>query len=417
VIGLFLRFVQAGISLRGASRVLALIIEALGLPFDAPHWTTGRLWLLRFGLAQLNAHKTKASDWVWMIDHSVQIGPQKVLLIIGIRQEALPERGQSLRLEDMELIVLESMESSTREDVADRLMEAANRTCVPRAIVNDQGSDLTGGVEIFQKTHTKTLAIHDTKHKAACLLKARLERNPRWQSFATRVGQARCAIQQTEQAPLVPPGPRPKSRFMNLGPQLKWATKVLAVVDHPPASVLAKTTPARLEEKLGWVREYREELTEWAQWQTIVDETNALVASHGLDETTVTVLKQQLKKRLPPKQRTAGSRQLVKDLTKFVGEQASQVPKGERLPGSTEVLESCFGKYKALEKHHAKSGFTSLLLGIGALIGKVTTEAVGSAMRAIPAQDVRDWCEEHLGKTFFAQRRAAFATQASAQQK
>jgi hypothetical protein len=417
VIELFLRFVQVGISLRGASRVLTLIFEAFGLPFDAPHWTTGRLWLLRFGLARLNANKSKASDWVWMLDHSVQIGPQKVLLIIGIRQQALPQRGQSLRLEDMELIALEAMESSTREDVAVRLMEAAHRTSVPRAIVNDQGSDLTGGVELFRQTYPETLAILDTKHKAACLLKARLERNPRWQSFATRVGQTRCAIQQTEQAPLVPPGPRPKSRFMNLGPQLKWATKVLAVVDHPPTSVLAKTTPARLEEKLGWLRAYREELAEWGQWQTIVDETNAHVARHGLDATTVTVLNQELEKRLPSEQRTAGGRQLVEDLTKFVGDQASKVPKGERLPGSTEVLESCFGKFKALEKHHAKSGFTSLLLGIGALIGKMTTETIESAMRAIPAQDVRDWCEEHLGKTFYGQRRAAFATQASAQQK
>ncbi len=397
--------------------MLALIVEAFGLPFDAPHWTTGRLWLLRFGLARLNATKTKASDWVWMIDHSVQIGSQKVLLIIAIRQEALPQPGQSLRLEDMELIALEMMVSSTREEVANRLIEAAHRTSVPRAILNDQGSDLTGGVEIFRKTHPETLAILDTKHKAACLLKARLERNPRWQSFVTRVGQTRCAIQQTEAAPLVPPGPRPKSRFMNLGPQLKWATKVLAVVDHPPASVLAKTTSTRLEEKLGWLREYREELTEWGQWQTIVEETNAFVANHGLDETTVTELVQRLEQRLPPNQRTGESQQLVEDLTKFVGEQASQVPKGERLPGSTEVLESCFGKFKALEKHHAKSGFTSLLLGIGALIGKMRTETVASAMRAIPTQEVRDWCDEALGETFYTQRRAAFATAASAQQK
>ena len=59
---------------------------------------------------------------------------------------------------------------------------------------------------------------------------------------------------------------------MNLGPQLDWAEKVLAVVDHRPGAMLERTTPERLEEKLGGVRQYREELAEWRQWQDLVDE-------------------------------------------------------------------------------------------------------------------------------------------------
>jgi hypothetical protein len=39
---------------------------------------------------------------------------------------------------------------------------------------------------------------------------------------------------------------------------------------------------------------------------------------------------------------------------------------GERLPGTTEVLESCFGKLKGLEDGQSKSGFTGLVLSLGA---------------------------------------------------
>jgi hypothetical protein len=412
VISLFLRCVQAGISLRGTSRVLALLVDAFGLPFDVPHWTTGRLWCQRFGLAQRNAPKERAEDWAWLIDHSVQIGTQKVLVILGLRLRDLPPPGQCLTHDRMQLIALEPMESSTRQDVADRLEAAARSTCVPRAIVDDHGVDLTGGVALFQADHPETVEIYDIKHKAACLLKARLEEDPRWQAFNTWTGRVRCAIQQTELAALVPPGVRLKARFMNLGPQLDWAEMILAVVDHRPEAVLKQTTPARLEEKLGEVRQYRAELARWRQWQDLVDEAVAWVGAFGLSSDSTPELHRLLEPgRLAPEVRC-----LAEDLIAFVEGQSRQARPGERLPGSTEVLESCFGKYKALEKGQSRGGFTGLLASFGAFLTRATTEAVEQAMRAVPTQEVWDWCDEHLGETVFARRLEAFAAARMAQQ-
>lgn len=413
VISLFLRFVETGISLRGASRVLALLAEIFGAPFVAPHWTTGRLWLQRFGLAQLDAPKDIATDWAWMIDHSVQIGQQKVLVILGIRLQDLPPPGQCLTHDQMELITLEPMDNSTRQDVADRLEQAAKNTCVPRVIIDDHGSDLNGGVALFQQAHPETVEIYDIKHKAACLLKARLEKDPQWQSFNTWVGRVRCSIQQTELAALVPPGSRPKARFMNLGPQLDWAEKVLAVVDHRPEAILEQTTPERLEEKLGGVRLYREELAQWRQWQELVDEAVEQIGAFGLDRDSTP----ELHRRLEPWRLSEKSRSLAEDLLAFVEEQSSRARPGERLPGSTEVLESCFGKYKALEKGQSQGGFTSLLTAFGSLLATATSRTVKQAMQAVPTRKVGEWCQKHLGKTVFAQRREIFAAATKAQQK
>src|SRR5258708_27722461 len=139
VITLFLGLVQLGVSLRATSRVLDFMARFFGLPFSAPDWTTGRMWLLRFGLAQLNAPKDQADDWAWLIDHSVQIGKQKVLAIVGIRLLSLPMPERFLKPDDLVLIELVPMETSTREDVAARLEATAARTMVPRAIVDDHG--------------------------------------------------------------------------------------------------------------------------------------------------------------------------------------------------------------------------------------------------------------------------------------
>lgn len=405
VIALFLGLVQLGVSLRAASRVLEFIARSFGLPFSAPDWTTGRMWLLRFGLAQLNAPKDQADDWVWLIDHSVQIGKQKVLAILGIRLLDLPMPEQFLSPDDMVLIDLVPMETSSREDVAARLEDAAARTTVPRAIVDDHGVDLNGGVRIFQQSHPETVEIYDAKHKAACLLKARLGKDPRWMAFCTKVGQARCAVQQTELGALAPPGSKPKARFMNLAGQLNWADKVLAILDGLPGSAPPWVTPERLEDKLGWLRESREDLAEWRQWQTIMDVTVGFVGSEGLHAKTAV----QLSRKIRPLLRTAEGRRLAAELIKFVREQASKAKPGERLPGSTEVLESCFGRFKTLERDQAKGGFTSLLLGFGTLFAEATIESVLEAMRSVPTRKVREWCAERLGQTLFSQRKEAFA--------
>jgi hypothetical protein len=413
VITLFLGLIQLGVSFRAASRVLEFVAKFFDLPFSAPDWTTGRLWLLRFGLAQLNVPKDQAADWVWLIDHSVQIGKVKVLAILGIRLAELPLPDRCLCPQDMVVIDLVPMETYSRADVAQCLEDAAVRTSVPRAIVDDHGVDLNGGVQIFQQSHPETVEIYDTKHKAACLLKSRLEKDPRWMAFSTRVGQTRCAIQQTELGALTPPAPKPKARYMNLENQLNWAAKVLALLDGLPDSAPSWAPPPRLEEKLGWLREFRAELAEWRQWQAIVDRTVSFVGRDGLHAQSARTLSRELR----PLVGTAQGGRLAAELVKFVKGQARQAKPEERLPGSTEVLESCFGRFKTLERDQAKGGFTSLLLGFGSMVIDATIETVGEAMRAVPTRAVIDWCREHLGQTLFSQRKEAFAMAGIAQQK
>jgi hypothetical protein len=87
-------------SLRGAAEALELFRPAPGQP-AAPHRSTGRLWLPRVGLAALRLPKVTAADWVRMIDHSIQIGATKCLVILGVRSGHLPA-GRPLSREDME---------------------------------------------------------------------------------------------------------------------------------------------------------------------------------------------------------------------------------------------------------------------------------------------------------------------------
>lgn len=406
---LFVRLVLTGVSLRGAARVLGLLAQACGWSIDLPDWTTGRLWLMRLGHAMLTMPLEQADDWAWLIDHSVQIGPEKCLVILGLRLPALPPPGQSLRHQDMRLIALVPRVSWTRQEVADQLEVAARRTGVPRVIVDDHGVDVHGGVEIFQTTHPQTAEMYDLKHKAACLLKKRLGEDARWQEFQRQIGQTRCAVQQTALGFLVPPAPKPKARFMNLQGQLEWAEGVLDILREPPAPVLEWVSREQLQAKLGWLQEFAAAVREWSQWQQVVDVATRYVAEHGIARGAARALYQHW----PRPFAQASTADLAKDLTRFVAKQSIATRPGERVPGSTEVLESCFGKMKVLEHQQARGGFTSLLVAFGALLADTTTEVVKAALEHSGTAQVYRWCKETLGTTLFGKRKIAFAESAT----
>ena len=99
----------------------------------------------------------------------------------------------------------------------------------------DHGTDLHGGVKLFIDRHPETIEIYDIKHKAACLLKARLEKDERWKRFASLAGQTK-SRQQTELAFLAPPSQRSKARFMNLHELVNWGRYTLSVDGRSVAS-------------------------------------------------------------------------------------------------------------------------------------------------------------------------------------
>ena len=77
-IWLFITLVLSSVtSLRSSSRILELVLPFFGYSFACPSWYTGRFWLLRLGYYKLMRPKEQADDWVWIIDHTVQLGEEK----------------------------------------------------------------------------------------------------------------------------------------------------------------------------------------------------------------------------------------------------------------------------------------------------------------------------------------------------
>jgi hypothetical protein len=400
-----------GASMRCAERAMERMKTSLQLAMCSPSWYTGRLWILRLGYYKLTRPKERGDDWVWIVDHTVQIGAEKCLVILGVRLSALPAMGECLSHEDVEPIALWPVEKSNRDVVHQQLEAGIEKTGIPREIVSDHGTDLKSGIDKFCQAHHDTCAVYDIKHKTATLLKRELDDEPIWDEFVRLAGQTKRQVQQTSLAALAPPNQRTKARYMNVDVLIHWGRDTLAFLDRAEESTMFEAE--QVEEKLGWITRFRQPLQEWEILLQVVLTTESYIRQRGLYKD----IHLELEQRLQPLALTEQARRVGTELVTFVAQEAAKAHPGERLLGSSEIIESVLGKLKRLEQDQSKSGFTGLLLALCASVATTTTDVIHQALETVPTNTIIAWCRENLGQSVQAKRRRAFASQKTEQKR
>lgn len=394
---------RAAASLRSASATLLLFVEELPTNGQTPTANSGRLWLLRLGLYELTREKERADDYVWMLDHTIQAGNVKCLLIVAIRLSTWKKAEFGpLAHQDLEFISLEPVTQSNGKIVYDQLGDAEKKTGVPRAILSDGCSDLKTGVEQYLTEHSETVGLYDIKHKTAAVLKAELKRDPRWEAFLSEMGRTRTTIVQTPLAFLLSPTLKLKARYMNLAEVVRWGSDMLKLFEHLPPDL--PVSREQLGEKFGWLRSYAAALVEWRVMIDVVEACNHHLRQRGYHGSASSELRQSLSG-IPS---APGGDRMREVLLPFVEEQSAAARPDEHLLGTTEVLESLIGTGKRLERQQSKSGFTKLVLGIAAAVVRPSQAYVQTALETIKTRDVLEWSKQHLGPSLQSLRRKAF---------
>ena len=412
-IWLFITLVLSAVaSLRGASRTMETVLSLFGPALPRPSWYAGRLWLLRIGYYKLTRPKHKASDWVWIVDHTVQVGVEKCLLILGVRLSELSRTNLVLSHEDVEPIALFPVRTSNGEVVFQQLEDTIDKTGLPREILGDQGPDLKAGIEKFCHKHPQTCSIYDIKHKSAALLKHTLQHDAHWQAFTQQAAQSKSQVQQTALAFLAPPNQRTKARYMNLEILVRWGQRALGVLDRLEKRTEHRDSHERLKVKLGWLRQFRDHLKDWEALLDVAITTECFVRKHGLWQGCAV----ELSKRLEHCIASPKVLQLREQLLAFVKNESLKAKPEEHLLGSSEIIESVLGKLKRLEQNQAKSGFTALVLSVAAVVSETTREVVKKAMETVPTKRVLEWTRIHLGQSVQAKRKIAFSNTKNSEQ-
>jgi hypothetical protein len=393
---------EAHASYRGVALIFSSlqgVVAAVG-----PCAETIRQWLLRVGLFLLCRPLPRCADWVFLVDLTIQLGEHKCLVILGVRLSLLRCKGYSPDHHDVQVLSLHVLTRCTGDIVSTHLSTASQRVGVPVQIVSDHGGDVLAGIRLFrqkQRDHQHVVETYDITHGLALLVKNQLEPDQRWASFVTACQSTRQQLQQTAGSFLQPPAWRSKARFLNLESHLRWANEMLALLRGGAEATLAEQlgrseaeTAQWLEEKLGWLREYAGEVKVWSYCQKVVKDAEEEIKQAGLSRTSW----RRIRCRLAGESKPVGpERRFLRQVLSFVREEGAKIPLRQRYLGSTDILESLFGKYKDLADKAPCREITANVLMIPLLVTPLTAELLRQALEKVHSLDVEQWLEEHLG--------------------
>lgn len=259
-----------------------MVFDWLGIETKIPTAEAIRGWACRAGVAELQWPVEPADDWIWMADHSNQIGSEKVLQILGIRAADLPPPGQTLAREKLRVLAVVPGKLWKRDDVRREYRKLADRIGGPRFLLTDGAVELRESADVLENAEKEVIVLRDFKHFAANTFEQLIGKSDHFTGFLGQLGRSRCQVQQTELSHFSPPPQKTKARFMNLGPLLRWGQMVSFHLGNPHALSRRGVSATRMNEKLGWLRGYREHLASWNRCQAVMQTSLKFINEHGL---------------------------------------------------------------------------------------------------------------------------------------
>ena len=79
----------------------SILHEHLGVPIQPVSHTTVLLWVRKIGYDLLTKTTPVAEDWIILLDHSIQLGAEKLFVMLGIRESDI-EFCRPLRYQDLD---------------------------------------------------------------------------------------------------------------------------------------------------------------------------------------------------------------------------------------------------------------------------------------------------------------------------
>ncbi|MCP4193784.1 MAG: hypothetical protein GY768_24490, partial [Planctomycetaceae bacterium] len=270
------------IGFRASEAALQIIFDFFKIEDKVPSHDSMRTWACRVGIAVMESHDEAGNDEIWFSDHSNQIGAEKVFSVLAIRESELPPVGETLPRSKLKPIHVAVGKDWKTEDVREQYRQLAEKRGKPKALVTDGASELRDSADVLQNAAGKLLLVRDVKHKAANIFEQLIGKSERFKEFLSNLGRTRSRIQQTELSHFTSPKQKPKARFMNLGPILEWSRMILFHLDNEDTESRNGITVERMEEKLGWVREFQDDLRCWSECEQVMGECLAFVGKSGV---------------------------------------------------------------------------------------------------------------------------------------
>jgi chemotaxis protein histidine kinase CheA len=409
---------SASMSFRSAAK--ALKINSLFFDIATPCHTTIIDWSRKIGFFVYHQAKEKIKESLWIVDFSIQIGTQKLMLVLRADLSKVHSqkkynkcnKGKRNKLDinfhNVEVIHMQILESTSYVYTLSELEQILEKCGAPLFIVSDEGSDLSKGIRMFIEKHPSIEHINDISHKISNILKAKLENDLKWKKFCQIVTEIKQKIKLSVIAHMCPPQFRKKVRFLNVRDPIKWAFQMLNIK-------VASIPKAEREHFVTYIQKpllaFKNKIIQWQEIANFITEVESQIKHYGLtcgNGSQIQSTSQILTALYPKKRISKYVLGVMNPIFEFIKRQEAKLTPGQIVISSSDIIESMFGKWKSMAPENSMVGITDNIFIFPLLTVNLTTELIKKALEEVHTQQIDEWRNKVLGKTTYTKRRAVF---------
>jgi len=381
--------------LRQVVKILEIINEVFdGIFGEIPCHNTIGNWVKKCGLQSYNeSGKTlRDIDHAQIVDESMMIGQEKLLLTIGVPAE---HQGRPLQAKDAHVLDIAVAKSWNGENVGKQIKKAAEKAGhSPDYVIGDNASIMAKGISEAKLKHQR-----DISHSLGMFLERTYKEEVDFKSYTKSMSAVKAKYNMTGVAYLLPPTQRTMARFLNLSTWVKWSSRMQNAYH---------ALSAKEQEIFSFVPLNASLIDELAGVVNCIEKIEHTCKHKGLSEKSVRECQGALKSGL-----YKGTQRMIKlgeCINMFLLEELTVLKNKEIAHNnSSDVIESLFGKYKERKSPNKLHGVTSHILLLPLYTRLQCTEGAKefdfkTALEQTKMQHLKDWCDENLSPNLVSKR-------------
>lgn len=302
--------------------------------YPLPSHVTIRRWTLRCGLYLLDYACSKTGEYIGVIDESIQIGREKILLLLGVKLADDRSHYAALTMDDVEVLGVEVQQSWTGEDIssfiADRLDKHPQMKL--KYVISDRGSNLLKALSMLGIP-----AVSDCSHWMMNAVKSLFGNNEVLSKLSSQIGQFRNRYTLTDKGFLVPPTLRDKDRFLKIFTIVQWVDRI---------DGYWKKLSTEQRNILGFMQQSCSLIRALRQVKTLVAIASQILKSAGLSHSSQLLWNNRVVEYRKGKRLTSQAKSFIQSIDQYFEQHQQLIKVNQRLICCSDIIESTFAHYK-----------------------------------------------------------------------
>ena len=340
-----------------------------------------------------NDNKPTDKKFAYIIDESIMVNREKLLLILGVPAE---HPGHPLKHEDVTVVSMRSSGYFKGDDIKQEIEISIKENGVkPEYVISDQAHNLTNGI-----SQSELLHHIDISHAMATCFKHAYGKEPDFVSFTTILGKVRLQYHLTDKAYLLPPNMRSIARFMNLNSWVDWGNKMLDCFDG---------LPKEMQDAYSFILDYKELLVELKVAVAAVEHIETICKTEGFNLANSKKCKKYIIQHIIGNASNRRAMLGIKILEYFKQQEEKLKDNYESHNISSDIIESTFGVFKQKKSPNKLYGITPFVLFIplhAKLENKSATKTFNFKERlcSVKLKDIDTFAKKHMSTNWVAVR-------------